>query len=295
MLADAISPFRAEWCKIAGNRLVTLSLMWIFPLAAVVAVLLMFILALVSDEARLILRTGAAVLEVWPHIVPALWNLPHSWLGRLLLVGFAAFVFAGEYQWRTWKNIIPRSRRVALVLNKFVVVVAFVLVAFLSAMIVLSLGAIVAVRLAGGTLAGIRGGLLADMAGEYALGATLAVVSTLIASGYAALAGMCTRSILGGVLVALGATMGEQFSIVGLSQIADWLDAPRLLGLYRLTPSYNLGNAASWIRDGVPLPILIPFPLAVDSLAFSAAVLAGWVLGLIALTAIVFQRQDIAT
>jgi hypothetical protein len=293
MLANATSLFRAEWTKIAGNRLVTLFLIWIFPLTAMVAVLLMFVLALVSAEARLVLRSGGAVLEVWARVVPELWNLPHSWLGRLLLVGFAAFVFAGEYQWRTWQNIIPRSRRVALILNKFVVVGVFVLVAFLSATIILSLGTSIAVGLAGGTFAGARGGLLAETAGEYALRGTLTLVSTVIAAGYAALAGMYTRSILGGVLVALGATMGEQFSILALSQIADWLDAPKLLGLYRLTPSYNVGNAASWISDGVPMPILIPFPLAVDSLAFSIVVLAGWVLGLMALTVVLFQRQDI--
>jgi ABC-type transport system involved in multi-copper enzyme maturation permease subunit len=95
------------------------------------------------------------------------------------------------------------------------------------------------------------------------------------------------------VLVGLGATGGEQFLLLALAQVAGWLKEPRLLELYRLTPSYNVANAISWINDGSPTVLL--FGLAADNLAFSLALLAGWVLVLILLTLLVFKRQDIVT
>jgi hypothetical protein len=151
----------------------------------------------------------------------------------------------------------------------------------------------VAMGLAGGALASLPGDRLANLAGDSALQAIVTFLSTTIAAAYAALAGMYTRSILGGVLVGLGATGGEQFLLLALAQIADWLKEPRILELYRLTPSYNVVNATSWINDGSPTMML--FGLAADSLVFSLAVLAGWVLVLVLLTVLLFRRQDIVT
>jgi ABC-type transport system involved in multi-copper enzyme maturation permease subunit len=242
---------------------------------------------------RTLFRSSALVLELWTQIIPEIWNLPNSWLGRMLLVAFASFVFAGEYQWHTWKNLVPRSQRTALILTKFVVVGAFVLLAFLSATAILSLGMGVAVGLAGGGLASLPGDCLAGLITDSALQAVVTLLSTTIAAGYAALAGMYTRSILGGVLVGLGATGGEQFLLLALAQVAEWLKEPHILELYRLIPSYNVANAVSWINDGSPTTML--FGLAADSLAFSLAMLAGWVLVLVLLTVLLFRRQDIVT
>jgi ABC-type transport system involved in multi-copper enzyme maturation permease subunit len=293
MLSSASSLARAEWNKIAGNRMGTLFMIWIFPLAAAAGAVTLCVLAVASPVGRTLFRSGALVIELWTQIVPEVWNLPNSWLGRMLLVGFAAFVFAGEYQWHTWKNLIPRNRRTALILAKFVVVAAFVLLAFLSATAILSLGMVLAMGLTGGALASLPGDRLAGLVTGSALQAVVTLLSTTIAAGYAALAGLYTRSILGGVLVGLGATGGEQFLLLALAQIADWLKEPRLLELYRLTPSYNVANAISWINDGSPTVLL--FGLATDSLAFSLALLAGWVLVLILMTVLVFRRQDIVT
>ena len=136
--------------------------------------------------------------------------------------------------------------------------------------------------------------------GDYTRSAGLAFVSTLIAAGYAALAAMLTRSILGGVLVGFGATLVEGLSAAALSLIAFFLDMPGVLELYRFTPTYNLLNVNEWIVNDKSLGIrmdLGPSTRVVlsDSLEFSVLVLAVWVVGLIAATAIWFQRQDITS
>ena len=165
------------------------------------------------------------------------------------------------------------------------------LLSFASATAILALGTITATVLAGGPLAQWGGDALTDFATGFVLRAMLTFVSTVILTGFAALASIYSRSILGGVLIGLAAAVGEQFSLMALGQVATWLKDFRVLKLYRLTPSYNLANAASWINNGHPDPLLSG--LAFDGLSFSVLVLAAWGLGLVAVSAIVFQRQDI--
>mgnify|MGYP001819990811 CR=1 FL=1 len=102
--------FRAEWQKIAGNRMVALALVWIFPLAAIAGAALIVLLTMSVPDVRSVFASDR-VVDLWRHLAPELWALPSSVLGRMLLIGFATLVFAGEYQWHTWKNIVPRSRR----------------------------------------------------------------------------------------------------------------------------------------------------------------------------------------
>jgi ABC-type transport system involved in multi-copper enzyme maturation permease subunit len=273
-----LSLFHAEWQKTVGNRMVVLPMIWVFPMAAAAGVAIMILSVLISSHARALFGSEELALA-WTSLMPEIWRLPNSGLGRMLLVGFAAVVFAGEYQWRTWKSIIPRSHRLALILCKFLAVGVFVVLAFVSVTAILGIGTGMAVRLAGGTCAKLTPEVLTDFAGDFALQAALTFISTTI--------------VLGGVMIGLGATTADQFSLVGLSQIGALLRFPRIVELYRLTPAYNLANVTSWISNGSSG--MMPFGFATDSLTVSLAVLAGWVLGLIVLTAFLFQRQDIVS
>ncbi|MDL1886034.1 transketolase family protein [Anaerolineae bacterium CFX8] len=124
---------------------------------------------------------------------------------------------------------------------------------------------------------------------------------TIIAAGYAALAGMLTRSILGGVIVGFAVTFAENLSIVVLLLIGWLLDIPKAVLAYRFTPGYNLLNVASWISEKAP-SVVRPYESGThaeivlsDSLEFSVLVLAAWVVGLILLTGLLFRRQDITS
>jgi hypothetical protein len=284
--------FCAEWQKITGNRIVALALVWIFPLAAMVGAAVAVMLALAAADVRAVFASDRAA-EFWSRLTPELWKLPASILGRMLLVGFATLVFAGEYQWHTWKNIVPRNRRLVLILVKYLTVGGLLLLSFASAIAILALGAVAVTALAGGPLAQWGGDVLAELIGGSLLQAVLTFFSIIIFAGFAAVASIYTRSILGGVLVGLTAAIGEQFSLLVLGLFATWLHDLRVLSVYRLTPTYNLANAASWILEGKPDPLLSG--LAFDSVTFSVGVLAAWVLGLVCLSIILFQRQDIVS
>ena len=122
-----VNLFRAEWVKIAGNRWVAGCLVWIFPILAVAFVVLMSVIMALSPAAR---ESFFEAPAQWTEQAVAIWNIPNNPLGRLVLLGFTAVVFAGEYQWQTWKNVVPRNRRSLLILIKFLALGAFIVLAF---------------------------------------------------------------------------------------------------------------------------------------------------------------------
>lgn len=292
--------FRAEWLKIAGNRWVAGCLVWIFPVGALAVILVVGVILLLSSPARQGFRQDEAAL--WTEQAIGVWSFPNNPVGRLILLGFTAVVFAGEYQWGTWKNIVPRNRRFSLVLVKFVALGVFVVLAFALMSVLWAAGRGVLARIAGASYGPhITAEVIRDFAGDYALAASLAFTSTIIAAGYAALAGMLTRSILGGVIVGFAVTFAENLSIVVLLLIGWLLDIPKAVLAYRFTPGYNLLNVASWISDKNP-SVVRPYESGThaeivlsDSLEFSVLVLAAWVVGLILLTGLLFRRQDITS
>ncbi|MEP0764702.1 MAG: ABC transporter permease [Chloroflexota bacterium] len=292
--------FRAEWLKIAGNRWVAGCMVWIFPLGALAFLLIAGVILLLSSPARQGFRQDEAAL--WTEQAIGVWSFPNNPVGRLILLGFTAVVFAGEYQWGTWKNIVPRNRRFSLVLVKFVALGVFVVLAFALMSVLWAAGWGVLTRIAGASYGPrVTAEVIRDFAGDYALAASLAFTSTIIAAGYAALAGMLTRSILGGVIVGFAVTFAENLSIVVLLLIGWLLDIPKAVLAYRFTPGYNLLNVASWISEKAP-SVVRPYESGThaeivlsDSLEFSVLVLAAWVVGLILLTGLLFRRQDITS
>jgi hypothetical protein len=145
----------------------------------------------------------------------------------------------------------------------------------------------------------IKGSVLSDFAQDYALQASMTFTSTIISAGYAALAAMITRSILGGVLVGFGITFAENLSIVALLIIGYFLKAPRLVELYRFTPGYNLVNVTEWVNNNAPSRMQVDVGgtevFFSNSLESSLLILAVSVIGLIAVTAYLFRQQDITS
>jgi ABC-2 type transport system permease protein len=284
--------FRAEWHKIVGNRWATGCMIWVFPALAVLVTVLAVLAALLSSR----FRVGAASdPALWTDVAIIPWLIPNNPLGRGLLLGFTAVLFAGEYQWNTWKVIVPRSQRVPLILVKFFTVALFVVFAFTLMSILLTMGIGLVSLIAGASYGpALSRSVLADFAKNYGLQMLYAFVSTVIAAGYAALAAMITRSILGSVITGIVVSIGETFLFVPLYLIANLLGQENILQIYRFIPSYNLLNLFSWLNGETPGGLEFPSgKVIVDSQSFAEAVLAVWVIGLVVLTAYAFQRQDI--
>jgi len=284
--------FRAEWHKITGNRWATGCMIWVFPALAVLVTVFALLAAALSSS----FRAGAAEDPAsWTNVAILPWLIPNNPLGRMLLLGFTAVLFAGEYQWNTWKAIVPRSQRVPLILVKFFAVALFVVFAFTLMSILLTLG-IGLVSLAVGTSYGpaLEGDVLSDFVEDYSLQMLYAFISTIIAAGYASLAAMLTRSILGSAVVGIVIAIGETMLFLPLALLTWLLDMESIMHIYRFIPSYNLINLFAWLNGETPEGLEFPSgKVVVDSQLFAEVVLICWVIGLVTLTAYSFQRQNI--
>lgn len=284
----SLSLFRAEWRKISGNLPVTIFMIWIFPVGAV---LLIVFSLLINFSLPMEFRTQPS----WPEQMLMPWYFPGSELGRLLMLSFTSVVLAGEYQWGTWKNALIRHNRAALILTKFLTVNVFMLVSFTLTSILLGIGGIFIAASAGVAYGPpVTGELLVGFARQYALQMALAIVTTTVGAGYAAVAAIYSHSILGGVMVGLGLTTIEVLLPLLLNLLGRLLRWPEIVALYQLSPTYNISNAGSWLLQGqgagTPILTITLEPL---SLGVSLLILAVWVVGLIGLTVWLFRRQDI--
>ena len=107
-------------------------------------------------------------------------------------------------------------------------------------------------------------------------------------------AAMLTRSILASALVSIVIAIGETLLVVPLYLLAALLRTDGILHLYRVLPGYNLLNFFTWLADETPEGLEMPSgELIVDGELFSAVVLVIWMMGLISLSAYLFNRQDI--
>lgn len=288
-----IKLFRAEWHKIVGNRWVTGCLIWIFPILAVLATLLALLAAALSSSFRAGIQAEPAL---WTDIMIFPWFIPNNPLGRGLLLGFTAVLFAGEYQWNTWKMVVPRSRRIPLIIVKFVTVALFVVFAFtlMSVLLTAGIGLLSLVCGASYGPALSDGEAISSFIEDYSLQMLYAFISTLIAAGYASLAAMIARSILGSVMTAIVLTLAESLLFLPLALLSWLLKTDMIMHAYRFIPTYNLLNMFTWLSGETPGGVeFISGEVVVDSLRFSVVVLACWVVGLISLTAYLFHRQDI--
>ena len=287
--------FRAEWQKITGYRIVATLLVWIYPAGAALMMVLALIGVLLSES----LRAGVQQSPpVWTQQSMVIWELVNSEIGRFLLVTFAAFVFAGEYQWGTWKNLVPRTARVPLILTKYAAFAVLITAAVLLAVIIV-IGGVWLI----GAVAGVApnpalsdGAAMGDATRDFVQRGLITLTSAIIAASYAALGGMLTRSIIGGVIVGFLLQFAEQGVLLASVLLGQLIPALRgLVNLYLVTPSYNLSNIGSYAQFGSPFAIHAGPDLAVGPLALEASLLIvlAWVVGLIALVTWLFRRQDI--
>lgn len=287
--------FRAEWMKMNGNRFVAGMLVWIFPVGTITFLSLALIPAFASDVFKGQVNANP---PTWAMQTLLPWAVINSLLTRMVLIGFAADTFAGEYQRGMWKNLLPRRRRAPLILMKFLTMSVMVLVAFILACIISGLLSGVVVRTTGAPYETFSPGqTVAGFASAFGLNAFVACMSALIAASFAALGGILTRSILGAVGFGAICTVAEQGLLALLFMLGNLLQAPQIIGLYKFTPGYNLSNITSWATAGTAysLPPIDQYAGGGFSAETSLLLIVLWVVGLIGLTVWLFRRQDITT
>lgn len=290
------SLFRAEWDKIAGNRITVAAFVGIFPISAFMLLVFAGIAVLASAGFR---QNIVNAPPNWMNQLLFPWAIINSEIGRALMAAFAADVFGGEYQRQMWKNLLQRRGRTAIILNKFMTMAVFVLTAFLLMCIIIGVGVGLLSLLAGAAyppaLSDLAPGELERFVRQFGVQASVASAAALIAAAYAALGGIYTRSILGAVAIGVLLTLAEQGVALVLVILNQITENPNLLQLYQLTPGYNLANISTWGQFGTGYlpPYMTQYGFAPFSVEVSTLLVIGWLIGLIGLCVFLFRRQDI--
>src|SRR5690348_9151893 len=119
--------YRAEVRKILGRPWLARLLIWVWPIGGIVVPLFVLVGSWLTPagadaDVRLVFR--------WTDVAVGTWILPTNLFGRLLFISLAVSIFASEYEWGTWKTIVPRADRMRLVLAKYLAFTSLLVVGF---------------------------------------------------------------------------------------------------------------------------------------------------------------------
>lgn len=291
------SALGAEWRKLLGHTRAFSFLVLIFPVGALVIALAIGILpGLLIPDVR---EYNAAAVYSWTDDLLLVWTLLSGFPGGTFLqmpfIGFVAVAFAGEYQWGTWKNILPGQSRTVLILSKFIVLSSLMLLSLLATSLILTggnwLSSVLFNSSYGPPLAEVD---IAAFLTEYLSQILVTFANLLIFSAVAALIAMYSRSVMASLLLTIGVGIVEFGLILLLLLVGNILKRPSLVNIFAGTPSYNLENIKSWIVDGVGSNVGgMPGFTAVQTLPVSILIVVGWLVGLLLVTILLFRRQDI--
>jgi|GEM_PF-577860 len=299
--------FRAEWRKIAGNRWLTGCLVWIWVAAAGLLSAVLAIAALVDSG------TAQRFVDEPSHWTDAslfFWAIPNSIIGRLLIIGFTAGIFGGEYQWGTWKHILPRRGRITLIMIKFFTVAVFILIAFGITSIVWVVGLGLVQLAAGGAYPPALDNIPPRYWTELGIQILTAFLSILIVSALAAFIALLTRSMLASVVAGLFAAIIDGFFAAAVIILFLLTDARIFPSMFRFTVSYNVDNLINWAEtgntsnvlgsiEGAENPIIqdlvVDPPIAGNSVELSLFILGVWLMTFVGLSVWSFYRQDLTS
>ena len=290
-----INLMRAEWKKSLGNYQLTSFLVWVYPVGSGAFYVLMIIASLLSETMRagMPLGTGSWVVDMVSG-----WGLINSLgggvFGRLFPLAYMAVVFAGEYEWGTWKNILPRNRRHKIISAKLIILSVLVMISLTMMTVLIAIGQGLLHRIVGIAYGpGMNQDAIAEFLSGYGREASLAGTSMLILATFAALAAVITRSTIGTLLLSFGFSILDILMAGILLLISNILNQPNLVNLFQYSITYNLDNIRTWVMINEPLRQPVPGFTAEPTFAASAVVLTGWLILLLVVTLFTFQRQDI--
>lgn len=290
--------FLAEWKKVTKNRTFLSFTIGIIPIGTAAYFFATIILAILSPEFVQNLASPPNKSQWSLHIVQIwgiLLNYPTNVLSGMLFLAFMAVVFGSEYQWNTWKNLIPRRSRFALIVTKFFTLTVVIMSSLIltSCLFVVGNGLI-------HLIAGIPYGpalsvvVLKDVFNNYVLEMFLTMISLLILSGFAAWSVLLTRSVVGGVLAGFGFSVIDPIAFFGLLTLSVVLEQESLMSLYRFFPSYNIENLRSLLVSGTSYNSYPEILVSGNSMGSTLFILALWSFSFMGLAIYVFQRQDIS-
>jgi hypothetical protein len=281
---------RAEWQKAHRNRYLFIFTAGIFPLG-VLLIMTLYVITLLFDPT---LSGGAPV--AWWTLMEVGFTVPSMFLGQILLMAFAASIFAGESSWDTWKSIVPRTQRLKLILMKYLLFVLVIFASFNLMALIIILGSMLMGTVSG---TGYTPVLFSEAAfaltDNYLLLLLTTMLNMTIAAGYAGIASIFTSSIVGGTIAGVVISIAENASLALFLFLQSLFETTALLYVYQLLPGYNILNIQSWLlNDSGVTPGGSTGDMVPMALSSSLLIVLAWLVFLLTVTIISFYRRDIS-
>jgi ABC-type transport system involved in multi-copper enzyme maturation permease subunit len=286
---------RAEWRKATGNTILVGCTIWLYPFLGLILVGLFAILLMVDPNFADLYEEN---VPTWTEYALFGWDAVFEELGimRLPLLGFIAYVFANEYQMKTWKSVLPGNRRTHVLGAKFIAVALFMVVALSVMSLVLTIGMGILNLVMGLpyppalTLTNI-----AEFLGEFLLIGLLSFSSMIMLAGFAALLAVSTRSVAFSVAGTLIASQLETVAIrIPVGLLVNEFDFENVIYLYLVLPTYNISNIRSYIVSGEAYEYILMSDGPQFSLGVSIAILLAWTALFTISSLRIFSKQDIS-
>ena len=281
-MLDAV---HAEALKMRSHR-GTWAMVWIYPIlvfAVLIGVIIYRAVAGAGEDAPV-----SSVAD-WIRDTTIFWHAPGSAPGRILVGAFTALVFASEYNWNTWKLIVPVRHRWHLIVAKWLVIIGFVFTALFLTNIIVLIGELIS-SLQGSPIP--DGVTFSATVKEHARAAAYALIPTIYAMSFATLVAILTRSVLATVVVSIGLVIIE--GLLGLLGLFFYQRAPGFTQfIIEATPPFHIQNLTDWafFRTSAEIILSPDFTLGADW-GTSLATVAAWSIAAGAIAMAAFLRQD---
>lgn len=275
-----INLIRAEFLKIQKSTIVTIVAIGTLPALAFILLTMLAILG----------GLGLWVTEIdrinWQEQIILALLFANQFLSQGLFIILTAVTFGGESRWRTWKNILPRHYRSRIILSKYIVIALLIVISTQLMAILVFIGAWeISIFTNTPFVSGVWDNSELDFLSQY-LWASLAIVfNFMIASIYASIVAIQTRSISAGIVTGLVISFADTLSLPAFSFISHVLHLDFIATIPGYLPNYNIQNILAWITSGETIYQW--------SLTLSALILVIWIIGGIGLSIYLFERLDI--
>jgi len=289
-----ISLLQAEWQKGIRHKALTAFTVWFFPVGF--GLILIIVLGLYSNGASNIdsFSSGNLVLDM-SGIFTIVSTFPGSFFGWLLPAAYLTMGFAGEYQWNTWKNIVPINKRAGLLTAKLISRTGIIMMGLLLTALIVGVVQIAIHQVNDLPYLGeLNSEEITEMVTLFFQFVLVGVLSLLFIGSAAALITVVTRSVFGALLATLMFSNIEPLMPFVLGLFARLFDYPELIKINQYLPNYNLENLLMQFSASSSLVGDLPEVYDTFEISISIWIMLAWIVGLLGLAIWKFNRQDLA-
>jgi len=285
---------QAEYLKTIRHKWMVGFTLYIFPVGILAfGVTIALLVMLGADRGALFRDTSSFG---WDTIAMGSWRMTLDAVAQVLLMVFAANVFANESKWNTWKNIVSREQRWRLFLAKLIVVLGLIFVTFNVMALLTGIGSQFFALATDLPLRPDFADRIGTFIPDYLQTMSVSMIGVSMAMMYAIFATTFTRSVIASVIIGYGVRIFEMVARTLFFVLENFFNITGLVDLYRFTPSYNLDNIQSWLDHGRAFDLEVNIDRVVTGFSLETSLLILAVIFILLVTASIqiFNRRDVA-